>query len=249
MLNSTEMNKPAGMFCPLCQCPGSEGELRECSSGHPPVLLSWVWGLGKESVAQYEAMYTDPTAYHLTEQIEGGQKAYTDPERYQEAAIASVHRINFIHALIGTDRCQKIMDIGSGNHAFVRVCQLNYHEAYGIDPNPLSESCLAGGWEDVKGKYDIITMHDVFEHIIQPEACLLHLGDCLADGGMLVIEMPEYLAPSRAWERHIRPRQHPVLYSREAAELLYARAGYYVTAFTRPLKSSLGKMSHYLLKA
>lgn len=247
--DSIELNKPVGRFCPLCGRNGSTGEQTTCAYRHPPVLLNWVWGLGKESVAEYEAMYFDPAAYHEAEQLAGGQKAFSDPNRYREACEAAVHRLNFIHAVTGKRAFLKMMDVGSGDNSFVRVCQLSKHEAHGIDPSPLTECCLRGTWEDVKGKYDIITLHDVFEHILQPKACLLHLGEQLADKGILIIEMPEYLAPNEAWKRHIRPRQHPVLYSREAAEVLYAQAGYTVTAFVRPLKSSLGKMCHYLIRS
>lgn len=236
--------KTAGAFCPLCSRRGSNGDLQACEEGHAPLLLSWTW----PSPEDYEAWYADPNAYHVEEQEANGQRAYTDAKRYEDAVSVAASRMWFLDAALGDTTRRRMLDIGAGNFAFVRTARCYGHEAYGIDPNPLSDSCLRGTWSDVEDAYNVITMHDVFEHLLHPRRCLMHLRDCLEPNGLLVIEMPEYQAPDPCWTKHIRPRQHVCLYSREAAEEMYRRAGYEVVMFLRPVMGTLGKMAHYLKK-
>ena len=65
--------------------------------------------------------------------------------------------------------------------------------------------------------FDIITAHDVIEHLIDPSLELERMFQRLRDGGYLVIEQPDpssYQAKAGglAW-KHIKPREHLFLMS------------------------------------
>lgn len=226
------------LHCPLCSKPAPRGQSK-CNSSHPTVALSWE----HDSVEMYEGWYTSDS-YH-NEQYKQN-RGETCLDLYEEAKRAAYARWGVIGAVLNDGRCKRVMDIGAGNMAAVHVAQAEGHTAHGIDPHPLRKDCWQGSWRDVSGPYDIITMFDVLEHLVHPYQALCHLRDCLAPSGILVVEMPELNAPNENWRRHIKPQEHICLYSKEGAEFLYDMAGFEVIGFYRPVRGSLGKMSHLL---
>lgn len=234
----------AGKYCPICGGRGSEGVPVECCG----VRLTWQW----DSVDEYDSWYADPTAYHVDEQTCQGQRAYEDSIRYASALKAADVRLKWISAATGKTDSLTIIDVGAGNMAFVDRAIIQDHAGFGIDPNPMDDYCLRGSWKDVQGEWDVITLHDVFEHLTDPRGCLRHLKSCLRPKGTLVIEMPEWNSPLHKAQgddfRHIRPRQHIALYSKDAAERLFADEGLTVTAFYRPLRGAIGKASWFLMR-
>src|SRR5579871_5829830 len=127
------------------------------------------------------------------------------------------------------------------------------YQATGLEPSP--DACTwaqqhdrptqQGSWPEAAPAWDVISLHDVFEHLTCPHDCLEHLMRCLTPGGVLIIEMPEWDSPHQrqeGWQwRHIKPRSHLCLYSRAGAEALFEQHGLQVDAFWRPLRGSLGK--------
>ena len=247
----------AGRNCPLC---GSVGQavhypnpfnLRTCCG----ILLSWQW----ESEEQYEQMYTDGTQYHKQAQLEGGQQTYWD--RDDEALMAANTRIDTLIAIQGGNHRGMLLDIGTATGAFPTIAKLRGYDAYGTEPNEYmvkaaQQRCREvqyGTWHDDEygnQTYDVITMHDVFEHLTYPSACLEKMHDRLTDSGMLVIEMPEFLCRDSILDglnwKHVRPHQHVALYSESAADLLFDNNEYDVVAKVRPLRGKLGKICYYL---
>lgn len=230
-----------------------------CCQYHAPVLLSWLW----KSEEEYEAWYADPEAYHVDEQVSQGQKPCTDRQRRAEAFAAARKRIQSLlfyyeprFAMHGR-RSTRLLDIGCGTGEFVKTARTYNYDAYGIDPNPALATqdriITTGTWKDVQGTWDIITLHDVFEHLTRPREALRAFQGHLNDRGLVVIEQPEWDSPHQReagmeW-KHIRPRQHVCLYSRQAAEQLYEEEGFSLVAFYRPLRATLGKMVHLLQRA
>lgn len=235
----------------MCGRPGKPlselSVLRVCETGHAPVALSWTW----ESVAEYEAWYADPTAYHVDEQIENGQPSCM--ARVFDSLDAAEERLQLLACYKPQRGLVKLLDVGAGNGAFVYAAKKAGYIADGVDPNPLAPFIYKGYWSSVTDWYGVITLHDVIEHLPDPRACLLHLQQNLAKGGVVVIQTPEWDGPDqrRAGElwRHIRPRQHLCLYSRGAAEQLYAECGLEVIGFHRPKRGAIGQMVHYVQKA
>lgn len=251
----------AGYECPLC---GGRGEiigskngeaLRECADGHDPVLLSWHWG----TVEEYESLYSVPMKYHLELMKSAGQE--TSTERDSEYRVAAHYRYSLIAALTAQPSNEErptVLDVGAGAGAFVDVAPLYGYEALGIEPDSYATSwarnngrnVIQGTWADVAGQWDVITMHDVWEHLVSPMECLEKLRAAMCAGGLLVVELPEYLSPhhrSEGWAwRHIKPEQHIFLPSDGAAREMFRRAGLTVDAAIRPKLGALGKIAYYL---
>ena len=272
----------AGQQCPFCgeeaDAFNVEWEvgpfaLHLCAGGnskdirpHPPVLLSFPW----ESEEEYEAWYADAKgAYHVTEQLEEGcgvYKASMENPRHHEFLEAAKSRLDFLRGIVPLTPHSSIMDIGAGSGEFVTVARARgFRNTYGIEPNPtlsLPGMVGQGTWKDVTHMglpgdktgplWDVITMFDVFEHLTRPKECLLHLRECLAPSGVLVIEMPEFnslpsIRDREKW-KHIRPRQHVCLWSDEAFRAYADALGFYLVGFNRPLMGGLGKATWVLMK-
>ena len=231
---------PIGQRCPLCN--QARCDVWRCANDHAPVLLSWQWADGVAGELEYEAWYSDPTAYHVTEQEDQGQLPLE--QRYEECRIAARKRLELIRQL---HPCGRMLDVGAGNGAFVDQAQEWCHSAEGIDPAPCGgvSNVQRGTWRHVTPEYDTITLFDVLEHLTRPQECLTHLKACLAKDGLVVVEMPEYMGTGD-WQKHIRPKQHVCLYSRGAAEELFQRAGLTPILWYRPLNGSIGKCSWFL---
>lgn len=246
------MSDPAGRVCPLC---GGYGVHRGTRDGYPlreccGILLSFPWS----TVAEYEAMYRQAGVYHDEEQRREGQEPST--RRDTDHLRAAMVRLAALSAL--EPQKGRLLDVGAGVGTFVAAAISAGYDAHGVDPS--EDAVLAGYrlgrrlshrcWREVTGTWDVITLHDVLEHLTAPSACLEHLRDRLTPSGLLVVEMPEWGSPAAereglAW-RHIRPRQHVALYSDGAARELFRRCGLTVDAAIRPLRGSLGKICYYL---
>lgn len=244
--------------CPLCRLkvlPGLEAvcDGRYSKKPHPPLRLSWQWN----SFAEYEAMYASED-YHTKMQEEGGQKPYDSIERVLACQRMAIARLNLWECVNGKREGfffkGSMIDIGAGNMAFVDMARAhNYSGALGIDPHPMRDDCLRGTWEKLSfDSFYFISLWDVFEHLIEPRKCLRHLKKCLTADGMIAIETPEWNGPLHCKEgddwRHHRPKQHPILYSRDAIEQLYAEEGLETVLFCRPKSGHAGKMTHFLKK-
>lgn len=239
-----------GEHCPICGGKGFElptlvegYKLRECCAGQ----LSWQWS----SVEEYEGLYEVDDKYAVEEQNCGGQKSMM--ERDEEYRSACLSRANIFLALGYLKDNSITLDVGAGTGAFIGVLRELGFEAFGIDPGPAQvkfarsrgRQVFRGGWQDVPYGYDIITLFDVFEHIVDSRSCLQHLGKCLKPGGKLIIECPEWDSPQHRLEgfkwRHIRPRQHIWIPNRRGIEKMFLEEGFELQAFWRPLDGRIGK--------
>lgn len=239
----------AGRDCPLCGRAGLETRHgtatgRACAFGHAPVWLSWPW----ESVADYEGRYA--TNYHTDEMRESGRPAFvTRDTEYLGAAAARLRKLRELYP-----EARTLLDIGSGTGALVAQATALGWDACGLEPNPalvawgraMGRRVVTGTWRDANGQSDVVSLCDVFEHLTEPSAALLHLRECLTPRGRIYLEMPEYLAPGGDWTRHHKPREHPCLYSVNAACQLFAECGLVWDGVERPLGGTLAKVAFYL---
>jgi SAM-dependent methyltransferase len=249
----------AGRECALC---GSRGvpygekdgySLRECGC-RGAVLLSWPW----ESVAAYERWYRDEAAtYHRGFQEAQGMPQFLDRDgEYLQAASVRLRVLSGLYPGART-----ALDIGAGTGAFVALLAAHGWQAAGYEPSPVlaevaqrrGRDVRTGGWEEVplpETPRDLITLHDVLEHLPDPLRCLARLRSFLGEHGILCVEMPEWGCPEAKREgvrfRHVKPREHLALYSEAAAVALFHQIGLAVDALVRPLAGSLGKIVFYL---
>ena len=239
------MKRPAGEVCPLC---GGEGNpsifhgrhIRECCG----VLLAWP----HQSRAAYEEQYA--SGYHDEEMIRTQRKTFV--ERDAEYLVTAARRLQKIRLLY--PNAFTLLDVGCGTGSLVANAPAYAFRSEGVEPSPvmtawasrIGRKVSCGTWDEVEGLWDVVTLYDVLEHLLDPLAALEHLRARLRYDGVLVVEMPEFDAPDGDWTRHIKPAEHPCLYSCQAALTLFDRAGLRWDCIDRPLESSLGKVCFYL---
>ena len=130
---------------------------------------------------------------------------YNNPETYQSDAGENVaqmylHRVAFIKNFVSQG---SLLDVGAGKGEFVAAAAENGFQAIGVEPSPrfcqfaeehfnatvyngLLETCA-----ELKGrKFDVITLHHVFEHVETPHELLENLKDFLNQDGIVYLEVP-----------------------------------------------------------
>jgi len=93
----------------------------------------------------------------------------------------------------------KLLDVGAGGGEFTYISSQLGFESMGIEPNigysnyaknQYKANIKTGQLADVDGKFDIITMFHVMEHIPNPVKTFKKLYDLLNEDGSLFIEVP-----------------------------------------------------------
>lgn len=218
------------LLCPLCGGGGTHyGEkdgatLRWCHSGHAAVLISFPW----ETAEQYERQYLD-TEYHR-----GACERLGLPwqeSRFDEHRLACHSRLTWI-----LEHCapESLLDVGASNAAMVYSAKEFELPASGVEPS--SHMCqwvrenlgivLANvGWRELWGSWGIITACDVIEHLLDPVA---FLRKCLEHTRLLYLETPDWSSAHGPEWKHVKPKEHPILYSRDALIELVNHAGWRV---------------------
>lgn len=94
----------------------------------------------------------------------------------------------------------RVLDFGCGKGYFLhQLCAAGIEDVHGVELNRSALSFLRGQGYDVAGKvseldepgpYEVLTLFHVLEHIDDPKGFLVTLKESLAEGGKLIIEVP-----------------------------------------------------------
>jgi len=110
-----------------------------------------------------------------------------------------------IQAFLGSSRDLRILDVGVGYGAFLKVLEEEgYHNLYGMDPFPESIAITSrhtsavlkeGHIEDVKwpftaDMFDVITCLDVVEHLKNPRIFFQRCREYLKNEGVVIMSTP-----------------------------------------------------------
>ena len=116
------------------------------------------------------------------------------------------------YGMNGSTKGHVLIDVGSGNGAFVKHCRDLGMDAWGVELCPDvgdDRFTYRGSLEEQHFPTDFadhITLHDVLEHIIDPRAFLEECHRILKPGGKIVVDIPDFYGSEGAI--HWRPIQH-----------------------------------------
>lgn len=136
----------------------------------------------------------------------------------------------------------RLLDVGCGNGAFVAQARARGIDAWGQDlaESSLSPQVYVGSLEGVAfptDSFDVITLHDVLEHHLNPLELLREVKRLLRRPGKLIVDFPRFFHQSGV--HHWKPVEHLWMLSEAELHALLHKAGFTVTATTHPLESKV----------
>ena len=149
-----------------------------------------------------------------------------------------------------------LIDVGCGAGAFVLAAIESGFNAFGVDLDAALIEWSMDSHERLARRlistdripaaisgWDVITWHDVLEHLADPYASLVQSARVIADGGLLVIEAPDPCSPEAVAEgiewRHIKPHEHTMLLSSGSWSAMLKAAGFKMIETSCPVPGKL----------
>jgi len=149
----------------------------------------------------------------------------------------------------------RLLDVGASNGGMVRAARDRGFAAEGVEPSP--ETCaIAKRAHDIDlhcwdvrhlglpaRTFDVVTMHDVLEHLFEPIEVLRECRRLLAPGGLLVLETPttdslDFLVQGIGWA-DLSPLEHVNLFSEANAARAVRLAGFSVVDLYCPHENNV----------
>jgi len=143
-------------------------------------------------------------------------------------------------------RTLRILDVGCAEGIFLDLLReqgVPAGQAIGVDISPeMVEVAQASGHEVLtmneletlqSQSFDLVTLWDVFEHLLDPHEMLALIKPLLADSGQILIQTPRMGRLSEAYGptfEHYLPFEHVHLYRRETLVWLFEKHGFSVEA-------------------
>lgn len=152
-------------------------------------------------------------------------------------------RLSKIRSL-STSKKPNILDVGCGTGLFINLCRQQGIKATGIDfseagiklAKDVDSHCFHQDFlKDIADScFDIVTMFDTVEHLINPEAFLKKSHFVLKKGGLLVLTTPRNDSLvckifGKKWHLYIPPR-HLHIFSSQSIRLLLEKQGFNILA-------------------
>ncbi len=212
----------------------NECEIVMCTCG---IARQWTY----QTEAEYEAQYADE--YHKSRTRHPGCVPYS--ERYAHDFTVAGKRIAAYKRALGPGHWRQIknaLDVGAGNGAFVDRLAGEGIDAGGLELN--AELCtnrvhFGHSANELDDRYDLVTYHDVIEHIVDPVAELATAKRILKPFRYLIVDLPNVFVG--AGMHHIKP-EHLWYFDNRGFERLLKAAGFTVMSVLVPIP---GKMVFY----
>ncbi len=220
-----------------CLCGRSAGELLE-RNGQDVLLCRC--GIGRQFVRgtreEYESQYRGE--YHASLVRHEGCIPYA--ERYRHDRHVAGQRWTRYNAMVGGLTVRRSLDVGCANGAFVDYLAEIGIDAYGVDPDPAMGreriyTNTLDGLTDLR-RFDLITMHDVLEHMVDPTSAVKRCTSMLSDTGVLVVDVPD------VWDGdgdHHFKSEHLWYFTPASVGTMMIAAGLLVAAVDRPIPGKL----------
>jgi 2-polyprenyl-3-methyl-5-hydroxy-6-metoxy-1,4-benzoquinol methylase len=168
-------------------------------------------------------------------------------ERYQhDLRVANLRVARYRRVLNGEWRDgMRALDVGCANGAFVDYLNAFGVESYGIDPHPLQTGkSFAGTTAKMPDslsdlRFDLITYHDVLEHLVDPMRELDRARALMNPSGTLIVDVPDVRHPDG--QHHFKAEHFWYLTPTALAKLLFC-SGFEPFALDVPIP---GKMVAY----
>lgn len=232
--------------CRLCGSTGwtprfgdGEHEIRGCDA------CGLVWVSPRRDEAGLAALYGSEGYWRSDAPKECGYGDYrADEERY-----LATFRLRLDRALRDGPRRGRAVDVGCAAGYCLRVLAERGFEVHGVELSPViaeearrhlgDEAIHVGTLESAPlqaGAYDLITMWDVVEHVVDPHALLRRARELLAPGGLLVLETQDVRSAfarllGRRWH-HYKHAEHLYHFSEGPLRRLLADTGFRVETLT-----------------
>jgi len=183
------------------------------------------------------------TNYHDNYQTSQGQRSYFT--RYDhDVNLANMRLTAYFEKIEENVRDGgRLLDVGSGNGAFVDTAREFGLDAWGVEPNPKianKDRTYIGSIEHQNFKHeswDIITQHDVFEHFVNPVTILVECYRILKPGGFLIVDFPNFFVPEG--HHHWRPIEHLWMFTQKQLKNLLVKYKFQVKYTYQPIPSKL----------
>ena len=191
-----------------------------------------------ELTALYEGAYVD-TVYGSVEGIHRTYEriAALPPDRSDNRL--RVSRIaTFAEGHFGPDHRPSLLDVGSGLGVFPAAVAALGWNCTALDPDEraaehlsrqLGLRTICGDFFALDlaglGRFDVITLNKVIEHVLDPVAMLERAGGMLTGHGFLYVEVPDVAALADGAEREEFTVDHHHVFSPESLAIAAERAG------------------------
>ncbi|KKK60334.1 hypothetical protein LCGC14_3025390, partial [marine sediment metagenome] len=192
----------------------------------------------KRSYHSYISSYKKD--YCLSEGKDGGQ--LSSHERYDHDNQLAGKRHTRYKEFLG--KGNSILDIGSGNGAFVDCMHNLGYVAHGLEicENYLgyTQPTYQGDFLEVDvpfNSYDTITMHDVLEHLVDPVSALKKCHRILKKDGILIIDFPDFFIKEGL--HHWKPIEHLWMLRKDQLVTLFKSCGFKKIVIEKPIPSKL----------
>jgi len=190
---------------------------------------------------EYNSLYKEPWSYHKDRQIAVGHAPTIERAEHDY----DISKLRMTHILSYQQPEGHSLDIGCSNGSFVRLAAECGYKSLGIDMDKqFLDYCMkefnvknlfAGelrGFQFPPASYNLITLHDVFEHFLDSRKELSEIERILRDDGLLVIEGPDcdcenFKEQGLDW-LHVRPTEHPFYYRLEDYKKLLDEVGMHI---------------------